>query len=469
MSFEYLENTFYGYEEYYNHIMTILLNPKMKYVSLTGTPGIGKSIFYLYFFQRFKKQFPSSCIVTASFAKQRELEKCLVFEPGSIEGVKHKDIPDIEGSIHLYDGPPKVKPSDNKMVCFTSPYYSWLDGMIKAVNHVPLYLPVWTLPELCEANELLNLGLDYDTIKERILLFGGSARYCLALQNGFYNRGVQGIVRKAESIESFNAAQECLKKKVDLEDVSHQIFYYVPLYYDSLPQDFDLVFCSVSIARIVEKYIQDKSEEKRKKLVDWLKGSTKCSTLLGWLFEGYANQILGKGGYFKLRSLNSDEIIVEHIVQYRPAPSDTYESIDGYCASKLFQITRNFNHPVNAKGIKKHCDLITFTNPQELKLIFVVPKGMGDDYKKQNILIEELYHGDLSNVSVIPGIGPSATKKLFSESINTIKDLMNAPNSAGIQKFKRQLDIFMNSVNSVNWKVYETIPQYVLELEGDFK
>jgi hypothetical protein len=33
----------------------------------------------------------------------------------------------------------------------------WLDGMVKAPNHIPLYLPVWTLQELMEANEFLEL------------------------------------------------------------------------------------------------------------------------------------------------------------------------------------------------------------------------------------------------------------------------------------------------------------------------
>jgi hypothetical protein len=161
MSYEFLESKFYVrncYEEYYQLVMKLLLNPRMDYISLTGTPGIGKSIFYLYFFQRFRNEYPDATIVTASFIKERELKKCVVFEPGMVEGVEYEKIPDIKDSIHLYDGPPKIEPSDNKMVCFTSPNYKWLDGMEKAANHIPLYLPVWTLQELWEANELLELG-----------------------------------------------------------------------------------------------------------------------------------------------------------------------------------------------------------------------------------------------------------------------------------------------------------------------
>ena len=94
--------------------MQSLLEPSEDYVSLTGTPGIGKSIFYLYFFQRFKNENPNTTIVTAAFAENRELEKCVVFEPGMAEGVEYEKIPKFEGSIHLYDRAPKIRPSDKK-------------------------------------------------------------------------------------------------------------------------------------------------------------------------------------------------------------------------------------------------------------------------------------------------------------------------------------------------------------------
>lgn len=43
MSYEFLESNFYVrdcYPEYYQHIIKLLADPKMKYVTLTGTPGI---------------------------------------------------------------------------------------------------------------------------------------------------------------------------------------------------------------------------------------------------------------------------------------------------------------------------------------------------------------------------------------------------------------------------------------------
>ena len=477
MSYEFLESKFYVrncYEEYYNHIMKLLLNPRMKYISLTGTPGIGKSIFYLYFFQRYRRENPNVTIVTASFGKDRELLKCLVFEPGMVEGVKQKEIPDIKDSQHLYDGPPKIQPSDNKMVCFTSPNYKWLDGMEKAANHIPLYLPGWKLQELWEANELLELGLDVLTIEERFLLFGGSARYCLTLNTKFYNRGVKKLESKAKSIETFDTIKACLDEKAEKSDISHRIFHFVPSFDEDVPCSFEQVFCSVSIARIVDKSIRDKSESKRNELVHWLNANNKSSTLLGWLFEGYANQTFNAGGTFVLKSLDSDEQCTLDLKEgdYKPARTDTYESIDGYFFPYIFQITRNYHHPVNAKGIENHCELFKVPNPQALKLVFVVPKGMSD-YKKQAILDESTTQGILSDISKIAGIGPAGTRELNAINIRTVQDLKNAilnSKDPKLLRFKPKLESFLKFLDSsFDRKLLQNIPQYVLELEGNYK
>ena len=85
MAFEY-ENPLYFVREcyplYYDQIRELLDFRRMKYISVTGTPGTGKSIFYLYVFNRFRKEYPDKTIVTASFTKGRDLKECVVFYPG---------------------------------------------------------------------------------------------------------------------------------------------------------------------------------------------------------------------------------------------------------------------------------------------------------------------------------------------------------------------------------------------------
>ena len=59
MSYKYTNNQFYVrrcYPVYYDMIINLLdwkgLTEPSDYITVTGTPGIGKSVFYLYFFQR---------------------------------------------------------------------------------------------------------------------------------------------------------------------------------------------------------------------------------------------------------------------------------------------------------------------------------------------------------------------------------------------------------------------------------
>jgi predicted ATP-dependent serine protease len=83
MAYPYKERTFYVrkcYPQYYDQIID-LLDGSMDYITVTGTPGIGKSIFYLHVFNRIRRQ-GEMTIVTASFNNERTLKKCLVFEPG---------------------------------------------------------------------------------------------------------------------------------------------------------------------------------------------------------------------------------------------------------------------------------------------------------------------------------------------------------------------------------------------------
>jgi hypothetical protein len=135
---------------------------------------------------------------------------------------------------------------------------------------------------------------------------------------------------KAKSIETFDTIKACLDETAEKSDISHRIFHFVPSFDEDVPCFFEQVFCSVSIARIVDKSIREKSESKRNELVHWLKASNQSSTLLGWLFEGYENQTFNAGGTFLLKSLDSDEQCTLDLKEgdYKPARTDSYESTD---------------------------------------------------------------------------------------------------------------------------------------------
>ena len=87
---------------YYDHILHILdfknveglPSTKLKdYISLTGTPGIGKSVFYLYTIRKLWEECPDITIVTALFEKSVKWMSAVSFEAA---------LPEVETSLLQY-------------------------------------------------------------------------------------------------------------------------------------------------------------------------------------------------------------------------------------------------------------------------------------------------------------------------------------------------------------------------------
>jgi hypothetical protein len=76
------------YQKYYDDILKLLNSDgnDVRMVSVTGTPGIGKSLFYLYFYKRYLNENQGQTLLTASFNKTNELEECIILNPSANQG-----------------------------------------------------------------------------------------------------------------------------------------------------------------------------------------------------------------------------------------------------------------------------------------------------------------------------------------------------------------------------------------------
>ena len=90
MIFPYTKDEFYirkSYPKYYKHILSYFEREgqqKVHYITISGTPGIGKSVFYMYVFKRMRKEFSDKIFITASF-DQRTLRTAKLFLPDNEE------------------------------------------------------------------------------------------------------------------------------------------------------------------------------------------------------------------------------------------------------------------------------------------------------------------------------------------------------------------------------------------------
>ena len=268
------------YHVYYEMIVNLLKGqntPKpVKYITVSGTPGIGNSVFYIYFFQRWIKDHPASTIVTASYNKERSLKRCVLFDKEHPSGLKCKEIPDIDQALHLYDGPPTVEPQDNSMVCFTSHEKSWLNSIVKQMgSQEVLYMPVWSLTELYKANDLLKLKLKTAAIESRYKLFGGAARYCLVADDRKFFQHELELKGEISEINSFQGLTKCLNNP----SPTHCTIFSISPCFDTLglPTFYELDFCSKQVALLVNESIVDKSRERLSEFSHWLKGHNECA------------------------------------------------------------------------------------------------------------------------------------------------------------------------------------------------
>jgi hypothetical protein len=483
-----------------------LLDGEHDYISVTGTPGIGKSVFYDYFFTRYRAERSNIPIVAASFTKQRHVLKCVVFEPGHTGQPSIKDsvyfVPIARSdAIHLYDGPPEVQPPNSKMVAFTSPNYDWLDSIRKESRHCRLYMPVWEYGELFEAMDLL--GLKCDNLEERYLRFGGIARYCLASSDIFYRQGCEDLAVWVERINSVADLQSCFEMRRDFNEITHRLMHYVP---EDPPLFATLKIASKEIAVMLKNRLDIKLSNERTKLFYWLEGAGRASAFAGWLFENYAHERFLKGGSFDIRSLSDpyetqslevgpnighykefeNDLTLEMVFHniYHMPKSQSFRSIDAFIKRTdssllLFQITRSARHPINAAGLVElfyRLDMLDVIRerPSTALFIFVVPAGMGPNFKIQGFADED-YWGRVTSdnleqldVDIIPQIGTKKRKKLHELGIRNCAHLVDAyqKQSPDVSFVANAVAEYINQRQQLqNLSFLRKIPQYVLELD----
>ncbi|KAI9989919.1 hypothetical protein PInf_020214 [Phytophthora infestans] len=196
------------YPRYYGLVLHELFTRDKRCVTVTGSPGTGKSVFYGYFFNHFtrEEQYRGFTIITASFTKYSDLQDIAVFE-------NERKEPRI---IYLYDGPPRISPKHQKMVCFTSPNERWLDSLYKHFSQTTLYMPLWDEDELFAAATSLRIDsvITRAVIDKRIGLFGFVARECLSQRERFVEDRLIVVQQTIEEMSTLEPQRLYVRRRV---------------------------------------------------------------------------------------------------------------------------------------------------------------------------------------------------------------------------------------------------------------
>jgi hypothetical protein len=298
------------FPRYFELLWEDLFVKKKRFVLITGTPGIGKSIFYIYVMQRMKERLPGDVVlVLASFSKISELKSCVILKPGKspVKLKAGKNLPIFEKAVYLLDGIPRIVFDESihvKTVIFASPNHQFLKEHSKNALMSNLYMPLWTEPEILEAVELLELELDEKLVRDLFYRFGGSVRYILTEDQDFRDEGMDSQIKAITSINSYAILEKCLQLKLEDKDVIHRVFYFVPRA-DS-PRKYEMNLGSIYIKYAVEENLENADKQERLNLFRWLNSHGHSKSTAGWLFEGYCHDFLSSGFEGSAKSLIDD-------------------------------------------------------------------------------------------------------------------------------------------------------------------
>ena len=368
-------------------------------VTVSGTPGIGKSVFYIYFFHRYRAANPDEIIVTASFRKSQGSMQCCLFDKADSSGKKLKRIPDIEGALYLFDGPPTNFFSDSRMVCFTTPHEPWFAELEKMEDHNEIYMSVWSWDEILRANRLLGLAIPETELGRRYDFFGGVARFCLCVNDAKIGKAEESIRRRIQSIRSLEILTDLLHEIPKYVRLSQRVFHMMYRTLDDGTEDMtrtELRFASTEIMKLIHENIALSTESWEKELIQILKRLPHTASLIGHMFENKCNERLNMGGTYALKGLScgrSRKLKLKEM-KYLPMERFNYPSIDGYYREGqslfLFQMTICNSHPIKFVGIRKLFEELGITmdsfDSWDIKLVFMLAKGMGEFNVQRYIL-----------------------------------------------------------------------------------
>jgi hypothetical protein len=491
------------------------INPVMCAV-VYGTPGIGKSIFEFYFFNRYIAEHPDHVVALSSWKNFQPQEIFIYNLPKARGTFVFVDKFPLVVDLHLCDGAP-TSTFQSPTVCFTSPNFKFFDKHIRKDTRAKKFvMPNWTVDSLLEANLELHLGIPDDEIIERVKDFGPIARIVLQPDTEDFEIQKAAVLDGLNKINSWKQVAPYFEVSLEMyqssADVVHRLFKIEP---DDNPRKCRIEFASDHLAEQIRVRLGGISALDSKQLFDWLGSSGLASAFRGFLYEEYCHSCFKKGLSLSRRRIDEEKICDNIVVLQSDVPrfarlsdislqtlgylvpiSRFLQSIDSVLHQEyvdnagrrlvlcmIFQMTiSESGHPMDADGIVKYMEAVGIyedveKNPQMYSINFVIPSSIDSSYKSPQP-IEGVRVRDVSsfpdNVKDLKGFGGYGFR---TTSLQRIEDMGISQVSDLKTKFKANEDIFefeklrlrrlfvgMDAIPR-NLNFLLKIPQYVIHLD----
>jgi hypothetical protein len=363
-------------------------------MAITGTPGIGKSMFLFYILWRLANL---KITEMAILHRRSDRGSIYVFQNDGCWVTSNLD------SLRRFLKDPATwyltdallqSPDESKAVTIvvSSPAEKYYSEFLNA-PHVALlhYLPVWSLDELNLAAPLYER--DEDVVKKRFAIIGGIPRYVLEKDVDLKAM----IKHKMKKLMSNNVGELPSAEEPGPKDISHRLVHFKvdpPRYTEC-----ELIMASEYVRGEFIGALHYQEERYLLHLLLMIQDIPVIAFLGGQMFERYANRQLSAGGEFLVRSLDDESEKMVNFpatssrpfeelsectnpnIYYRPARHN-FPSIDSLVVGiGYFQMTLSLVHRIKWNQMKGIKDVMKMEN-----FYFVVPRSRYREFKKQTFI-----------------------------------------------------------------------------------
>ena len=374
-------------------------------MAISGTPGIGKSVFLFYILWRLANMELAKTVVL----RRRGDEGCIyVFRnDGCWITMNRKDIRLLlKDPTTWYLADALLSPPGNLdavTIVVSSPAEKYYSEFLKWSHVAPLhYLPVWSLDELRLVAPFYRRELE--GVEERFNMIGGLPRYVL-------EKKVDLVKLISQSINKLALDKLLLIAlgKISKEDqISHRVVHFKvePPFYT----DCTLTMASVYALNEASKKFLSHSEREVKYFLYCTAGMLSLAFFRAKVFEGYAHQKLSEGGNFPMRCLEdkTEGILMlpkrntaefhdisnckDSGVYYIPVNPD-FPCIDSVIPGVgYFQMTTSLDHKIVKR---KMSEIVRVMHMR--RFYFVVPHMSFERFRKQKFSKEKEPEGTVTN------------------------------------------------------------------------
>lgn len=415
-----------AYKDLYQEIMLKFLesprNRGWKRMVVTGTSGIGKSAFLVYFTIRLLAASSDDNPSIVVF-HEKGGSKCYVF--GGVSTLRYGDIEDFRPFLdlretwYLVDSAPRPQLVEAKTIISVSPktLYSEVDQYQEIDKRVPwrYYMAPWILEELeqCRGEIRGFQAVSKEFMEQLYDLIGGVPRYVLEKPKdvlsldpddlaGAKDSAYERVRQAIDSVKDPLKLMQCFRQGKDSLEFSSRLLHRWP---SDDHKNFRLEWASAHVAEEVSKSLQDAAWKSiLKSLVTDGNGAAK-----GVMFETYVQHIFRKGDcQFQIKNLEDGTVqdfdipANPRVGWFKEIPALSagslqipkqcnYACVDLLLAPRhLFQITVSKKHDIKGPPFSDLLDDLIRQNwigsSGEAQLIFVVPTEIYKDFRAQKYL-----------------------------------------------------------------------------------